>query len=248
VASPRFGSVQWNQRQWGDPAAWECNGDNWTFHAEHCDQPYRRWKQSVVETFIEPYLAPDADVIEIASGHGRWTEHMVGRVRSLMLVDVNVSCLEACRERFGSRGGIRYVCNDGRTLPTADGSVDLIWSFGSFVHIDARDVDAYLAEFRRVLRPTGRYVIHHAGWPQWSMPVAAVTRFAGRPGRVVQHRLAQGAWRPGGDRVAMSAERFARMASRHELRVDEQVRCWGPACEFGLAFNDVITVGSRATD
>jgi SAM-dependent methyltransferase len=221
------------------------HGDNWTFHADSCGQPYESWKRSVVETFLEPYLRPDIDVIEIAPGHGRWTHYMVGRVRSLTLVDVNASCLDVCRERFASHPNIRYVCNDGRSLLAPDASVDLVWSFGSFVHMDAHEVGAYLSESHRVLRPGARFVVHHAGWPQWSMLLDPITRRAGKPGRVLQHRLAQGAWRPGGDRVAMSAERFAAMARRHGLVVDRQVRTWGPAGAFGLGFHDVITIGSR---
>ncbi len=246
MTRPRFGSVPWNRSHWGDRSAWERYGDNWTFHADACGQPYERWKQSVVDTFLTPYLRPAVDMIEIACGHGRWTEYMVGRVRSLTLVDVNASCLDVCRERFGCcrDSDIRFVCNDGRSLPGDEASVDLIWSFGSFVHIDPRDIAAYLTQFRRVLRPGGRFVVHHAGWPQWSMRIVPVTRCAGRPGRVLQHRLAQGMWRPGGDRVAMSAERFVALAAQRGLRVDDQVRSWGAAHEFGLAFRDVISIGS----
>jgi SAM-dependent methyltransferase len=239
-----LGSVAWNRAHWGS-ADWGQNGNGWTFHADACGQPYEDWKRSVVATFIDPFLQDARDVVEIAPGRGRWTEYLVGRCASLTLVDITAGCIDVCRERFGQYDEIRYVVNDGRSLPVADASVDLIWSFGSFVHIDARDTNAYLAEFARALKPAGRFVIHHSGWADWTLRLVPLTRRAGRPGRVIQHRIAHGFWKPGGDRVAMSPERFSEMATAHGLHVEQQVRRWGPHNEFGLAFNDIITTGHR---
>jgi len=242
------GSLQWNREKWGGRAPWDQCGDNWTFHAESCGQPYALWKQAVVDAFVSPYIGPDVDVLEIGPGQGRWSEFIVGRAKSVTLVDLNATCIDVCRDRFGRHDEVAFIVNDGHSLPVDDASIDVIWSFGSFVHFDQRDVDAYLGEFRRVLRPGGRFLIHHAGWPEWSLHIVPVTRHSGRPGRVLQHRLAQGRWRPGGDRMAMSPKLFASRAHTHGLLVDEQVRRWGADHEFGLAFNDIISIGSRQTE
>ncbi len=239
-----LGSAAWNRNHWAG-ADWGQNGNGWTFHADACSQPYESWKQSVVTTFLDPYLHDAHDVVEVAPGHGRWTEYMVGRTDSLTLVDVTPSCIDVCRERFVQHDEIHYFVNDGRSLPINDASADLIWSFGSFVHIDPGDTNAYLAEFARVLKPGGRFVIHHSGWADWTLRLVPFTRRTGKPGRVLQHRIAHGFWRPGGDRVAMSPERFSNLAASHGLHVERQIRNWGPRNEFGLAFNDIITVGCR---
>ncbi|HTT87353.1 MAG TPA: class I SAM-dependent methyltransferase [Acidimicrobiales bacterium] len=239
-----LGSIEWNRAMWGNPGSWEDGGNNWSFHAESCGQPYEQWKASVVATFIAPFCGPDVDVLELAPGHGRWTEYFVGNSASLTLVDLNVSCISVCKERFGSRPEVRFIVNDGHSLPVPDASIDLVWCFGSFVHFVPSDVDAYLGEFRRVLRPGGAFVAHHTGWPDGTLRLVPLTRRLGRPGRVLQHRLGQGLWRPGGDRVEMSARRFAAMANNHGLVVDHQVRTWGENRQFGLAFNDVVSVGS----
>lgn len=243
---PRPGSIEWNKSQWGVDASWESGGNNWTFHAESCGQPYDAWKKTLLEEFLEPYLGPQADFLEIGPGYGRWTESIVGRTRSLLLVDLNANCIEVCRDRFGHHRGVSFAVNDGRSLPGPAESVDVVWSFGSFVHFDPSEVDAYLAECFRVLKPSGRFVIHHTGWPEWSLKALPVTRRLGRPGRVLQHRFGQRRWRPGGDRAPMSEKWFVSIANRHGLSVEKHVRTWGSQHEFGLAFNDVISIGSKA--
>ena len=140
------GSIEWNRTHWGDSAAWEESGNSWTFHADSCGQPYEWWKKTLLGEFLEPYLGLDADFLEIGPGYGRWTEFMVGRTRSLTLVDLNSNCIEVCRERFASLSNISFAANDGRSLPVPDGSIDVVWSFGSFVHFDTREIAAYLGE------------------------------------------------------------------------------------------------------
>ena len=42
-----------------------------------------------------------------------------------------------------------------------DGSVDAIWSFDVFVHINQAEVESYADEFRRIMTPGAIGVIHH---------------------------------------------------------------------------------------
>jgi SAM-dependent methyltransferase len=244
----RVGSIEWNRAHWGDDAAWEERGNSWTFHADDCGQPYESWKKTLLGEFLDPYLSLEADFLEIGPGYGRWTESMVGRTHSLTLVDLNANCIEVCRQRFGLYSDVSFVANDGQSLPAPEGSIDVVWSFGSFVHFDTREIAAYLGECARVLRVGGRFVIHHAGWPEWSLATLPVTQHMGRSGRVLQHRISQGRWRPGGDRTPMSAHWFASLASANGLRVEKQARTWGEEHEFGLAFNDVISIGTKMAD
>jgi SAM-dependent methyltransferase len=241
-------SVTSNRHVYDNPQSWNGYGDSWTFHADFSGQPYEVWKHSLVETFLTPYLGSDVDVLEVGAGQGRWTEFMVGHAHSLMLVDVSAPSLAVCRERFRNDVPAEaFVVNDGRSLPAADSSLDLVWSFGTFVHIDEPEVAAYMAECQRVLRPGGRFVIHHAGWSDWSLRLVPVTRRLGAVGRFVQHRLlALGRWKRVGGRAPMTAERFARLAVEHEFVVTDQVSRWGDHGQFTVAYRDVITVGTRS--
>lgn len=63
--------------------------------------------------------------------------------------------------------GIPVVRGDGRRLPVADGSVDLVMSTDAWEHID--DDVAVAAETARVLRPGGRVLVAvPAGMALWS--------------------------------------------------------------------------------
>jgi len=241
-----MGSIDWNLRTWDDPANWSEFGDGWTFHAADCGQPYDKWKDSVVANFLNPFIDPKTDTVEIAPGHGRWTEFMVGHVGTLTLVDLSPTCIAECRARFAEgHPEISFLVNDGKSIDVGDESVDLIWSFSSFVHIDEPEIRAYLDEFRRVLRPGGRFVVHHAGWTDWTLGLVPLTDRLGRPGRALIHRLAQGRWRRAGDRSPMSAERFARLTADSGLVVHSQVDRWGEQGQFSVTFRDVVTLGSR---
>ncbi|HLX87827.1 MAG TPA: class I SAM-dependent methyltransferase [Acidimicrobiales bacterium] len=231
-------SIDWNRQMWGQRATWKDRGDEWHFHAWRSRQPYELWKQSVAQTFITPYLGPDVDMLELGPGHGRWTEFMIGRVRSLVLVDLNMTCIEACQQRFGtSDPTVRFEVNDGRTLPVPDHSLDVIWSFAVLVHADQSELDAYLGEFARALRPGGRFLVHHAGWLS-PTPMVGL-----HLGAALVSRARKGQWRGRFDRGAMSPGRFRLLAAKHGLAVDAQARRWGPSGRFALAVGDVISTG-----
>lgn len=239
-------TIEWNREMWDEPSNWIDRGDEWTFHARTCSQHYQDWKRSVVSTFIVPYIGARVDVLEVGPGHGRWTEYMVDRVHSLTLVDLSLTCIETCQKRFvDAEREITYIVNDGTDLPVPDASIDVIWSFGTFVHIDESEIESYLGEFRRVLRPGGKFVIHHPGWFPGTPQLAAVAPHLGKPGRVLTRRLSQGVWRGGLDRSAMTKRRFNKLAARNGLAVEKQLNRWGDRGQFGLAVRDMMSIGSR---
>jgi SAM-dependent methyltransferase len=242
----RVPTIKWNLHMWDDPEHWIDHGDEWTFHATASDAGYSEWKHSVVTSFIDPYIGPEIDVLELGPGHGRWTDYLVGRTRSLTLVDLSPTCIKICEERFSESGAeLHFIVNDGSSLPVSDETVDLIWSFGTLVHVEEREIDAYLAEFSRVLRPGGHFFVHHAGWMTGTPALVPISRHLGKPGRVLTRRVSQGQWRGTLDRSAISAHRFRTLAARHGLQVDRQIRRWGDNQQFGLAARDVLSLGSR---
>lgn len=239
-------NIAWNRETWDKEHDWAEAGDEWSGMAAHCGQPYDAWKQSLVDTFLSPHLHPSARVLEVAPGHGRFTEHIVDKVASTVLVDLSPTCLNFCRARFGDNG-VRYVLTDGRSLPgVEDASIDFIWSFDSFVHMEADVIDAYLSEFHRVLAPRGRFTIHHAGKRDWSLRATPVTQRLGTAGRVAQRLISQHRLRDSGRRSDVSREQIRRLAHANGLTVESQGQVWGPADQYSVAkYGDWITTGSK---
>jgi ubiquinone/menaquinone biosynthesis C-methylase UbiE len=79
------------------------------------------------------------------------------------VVDVSEQAIQLCRERFRTCSNIDYFVGTGSTLPLADSSVEVVWSYDVFVHVNPLDARGYFREFRRVLKPGGTAVIHHPG-------------------------------------------------------------------------------------
>jgi SAM-dependent methyltransferase len=238
-------SLEWNRKAWGTRHDQVEAGDEWAGMARHCGQPYEEWKSSLVATFVEPYVL-DADVLEIAPGHGRWTEYIAQKARSVALVDINQNCLDACQQRFGHLPHVTYHLGDGSTLPVPDARIDFVWSFDSFVHMDPPVVGSYIAEFGRVLRPGGTAIVHHADKRQWSLALVPVTGHLGKPGLVLQRFASQGRVRGGGWRSHITGAMVERWATAAGLTVAEQTRSWGEHGEYDVTrFRDLITVMSR---
>jgi ubiquinone/menaquinone biosynthesis C-methylase UbiE len=107
-------------------------------------------------------------VLELAPGHGRNTRKLLDLAREIHLVDVNRSCIDACRRRFGAGTAqcrLHYHVNDGSTLPfLSDASLTFVYSWDSMVHFDKRVVRRYLREFARVLAPEGTGFVHHSNY------------------------------------------------------------------------------------
>lgn len=239
-------SLEWNLKAWGETHDWGKDGDEWSGMAAHCGVPYAEWKRQLVDRFLLPY-ARDADVLEIAPGHGRWSETLLRVARTATLVDLNPSCIASCQERFAEFKNVTYHVNDGLSLSAvADESIDFVWSFDSFVHMDAPVIDGYLAECARVLRPGGHLVVHHADKRRWSLAFVPVTVRLGLPGRVVQRLLSQRRLRDSGNRSDVCRSQVAEMAARRGLRVREQTSEWGesPRCDVAK-YRDCITVATR---
>jgi ubiquinone/menaquinone biosynthesis C-methylase UbiE len=153
ISANRF-TAQENKRLWNEHD-WSSLGEEWTKSAE--------WKERIIQEFLVPHVPEGATVLEIGPGGGRWTELLQSRAGKLVVVDVAERAIALCRERFADCSNIEYLVGDGRTIDVPDDSIDVIWSFDVFVHINPLDAQTYFREFRRILRPGGHALIHHNG-------------------------------------------------------------------------------------
>jgi SAM-dependent methyltransferase len=110
-----------------------------------------------------PFLGEPEVILEIGAGGGRFTDVLLPRCRRLIATDTSPTMLEHLRRRFGDDGRLEIQLLDGRGLgATPDASVDAVFSYGVFVHLQHWDIFNYVRETARVLKPGGKAVIQHA--------------------------------------------------------------------------------------
>jgi SAM-dependent methyltransferase len=221
-------NVNENLLTWDQKYAWPKDGDEWGGQAALCGVPYPEWKESLVQHLLIPHITKQAHVLEIAPGHGRWTEFLITLAGHVMVVDLSASCLDFCRNRFQAHSNIDYVLTTGDRLPRcAEGWIDFVWSYDSFVHMDKQVIRAYLNEIRRVLKPGGSAIIHHS-----NVRDLANHQQDSSPG-----------WRS-----SMSAELMRELASNAGLSVSSQFTYWDDDRKIGVPrFGDQITQLKRET-
>ena len=168
--------------KFGDNRTWTDAGNEWSTAWGGAD---REWFGSILPR-IRSHL-PTQTILEIAPGLGRWTNFLKDHCKKLIAVDINTNCIEECRRRFQNHPSMLFYANDGKSLSMVeDASIDFVFSFDSLVHVEADVLDAYLAEFARVLAPLGVAFIHHSNFADClSGPIA--NRVAHVP--VVRHLL-----------------------------------------------------------
>lgn len=213
-------TTDWNLKVWDKSYAWSKDGDEWDDFARHNGIPYEIWKDQLRRAFIVPFVNPSTIALEIGPGHGRWSVLLEPKVASLHLVDLSSSCIEFCKKRLAESKKVSYHVNDGKSLPMIQAaSVDFVWSFDTFVHIEEPEVRAYARELRRVMRPQSMGVIHHPGNPTLEQ-------------------------RRNGMRSLLDSRKFATILAENSLHVIRQTSTWGNGCNMALT-GDALTVFAR---
>lgn len=214
--------ISWNLKVWDKAYAWTQDGDEWCQQAEACGVPYEKWKDQLARTFLIPNLHPDSTVLEIGPGHGRWSALIPHRIPKgiLHLVDLSPSCIEFCKKRLVEHQNVIYHVNDGKSLSMLEASsIDFVWTFDTFVHIEEPEVRTYARDLHRVMNPQSMGVIHHPGS---STPEQR------------QH----------GMRSLLDSRKFATILAENSLHVIRQTSEWGNGCNMKLT-GDIITVFAR---
>jgi ubiquinone/menaquinone biosynthesis C-methylase UbiE len=121
------------------------------------------------EHIIWPIIKDEdfTSTLELACGHGRNTELLRRHAKSIDLVDVNQTCVDACEKRFGSEkeGCIfTYHVTTGNSLPVPSDSISFVYTWDSMVHFDKLIVRDYVHDVFRALKPGGSAFLHHSNY------------------------------------------------------------------------------------
>jgi SAM-dependent methyltransferase len=153
-------SIDWNKRAW--PEQFAAHDSNKSIYGYEWGDPNSRdILMRVRDRFILPYVDRERTALEIGPGGGRWTQFLTA-FRKLYLVDLNDCFFETLKRRYPDEH-VQCLRTSGSELPgIEDGSLDFIFSYGAFVHIDPADIEGYLDSIRRKLAPSGVVVLHYS--------------------------------------------------------------------------------------
>ncbi len=111
--------------------------------------------------FLRPYVSPETTLVEIGPGGGRWTRYMLS-AKQIYALDYHQELLDELKKNFNDRH-ITFIKNNGDDFPNIpDKSIDFMFSFGTFVHLDVEIIERYLRNMKPLLRPTANVVIHYS--------------------------------------------------------------------------------------
>lgn len=102
------------------------------------------------------YLKPSDRVLDVASGKGFGGNMLADVASSVICADLDPSKLEEGR-KFFLRDNLAFACEDVTAMSFSDDSFDVVVSMETIEHME--NVDLYLGELRRVLKPGGRAIL-----------------------------------------------------------------------------------------
>ncbi len=114
--------------------------------------------------FVKMFSKLDqTSIIELACGRGRHVQKYIDSAQSITLVDVLEKNIEICKERFKGNTKIHFYKNNGRDLAQLpDCSFTSLFTYDAMVHFHYLDVNNYLKETYRVLKPGSYALFHHS--------------------------------------------------------------------------------------
>jgi ubiquinone/menaquinone biosynthesis C-methylase UbiE len=165
-----------------------------TYDAAHCEifneVEQARLAQAVRDTAALCATREPLRALDVGSGTGNLTGHLLATGATVVSADVSTECLRVVAERFGPTGRHSIQRIDGRSLADfADGSFDIVACYSVLHHVP--DYLSLVAEMARVVRPGGVVYIDHerhdASWHDslreqfmreaWVFPPKHWTRF-----------------------------------------------------------------------
>lgn len=134
---------------------------SWIYGLHWGDPDINPGLRSVVDRFITPNVSAETTCVEIGPGGGRWTRYLTGAQR-LYAVDFHQEFLNELARNF-SAPNITPIKNAGTNFPGVPrASVDFVFSFGLFVHLDLDLIEDYLRNMQAILKPTAKVFIQYA--------------------------------------------------------------------------------------
>jgi SAM-dependent methyltransferase len=98
-------------------------------------------------------------VLDAACGEGYGTALLATVAASAVGIDIDIATIEHARAAYGESARLRFIPASCTGFPLPSASIDLIVSFETIEHLSADEQRQMLAEFARVLKPDGLFVL-----------------------------------------------------------------------------------------
>lgn len=120
--------------------------------------------ENIIKPFIDKFSLFNSTsvVLDFACGRGRIANIIKDKCRNLICYDISKEAINYCKERFSEYKNIKYIIGKENKINLEDNCIDFIYSWDAMVHFNYRNIDIYLHEFFRVLKPGGYVFIHHS--------------------------------------------------------------------------------------
>lgn len=151
--------LDWNKKIWNNDYQWQKDGDEWSIAWGSAEA---QWLTSLFPR-IHSFL-PARNLLEIAPGHGRWTQFLMPQCEHYTGVDISENCRDFCINRFNQEKKASFYANDGMSLEIIKDNApfDVVFSFDSLVHVSAEVLDSYIRQIIPMLSTNGVAFIHHS--------------------------------------------------------------------------------------
>lgn len=117
-------------------------------------------RKEIYQKLLSEHLKDDMTVLDFGCGPGFLTQYVAREVNRIVGVDVSQGVIE-CAKVLSKRSNINYITNTKPDLSLfKDNTFNFVYSFAVFQHLDDEHFIKYISEFKRILKPNGKLVIH----------------------------------------------------------------------------------------
>ncbi len=117
--------------------------------------------QFIRDRFVRPFINPEHLAVEIGPGGGRWTRYLLG-FKYLYVIDYHKKLLDELKKNY-NQANMKFIKNNGTDFPGINNhSIDYLFSFGVFVHLELDLIDSYLKNMKSILKPSANVVIQYS--------------------------------------------------------------------------------------